>query len=44
MSGYARIDNVDALKEFRTRLIKFAETAQVALADAQYWNERSSTR
>ena len=35
MSGYARIDNVDALKEFRTRLIKFAETAQVALADAE---------
>jgi hypothetical protein len=35
MSGYARIDNVDALREFRTRLIKFAEVAQVALADAE---------
>src|SRR4051812_48930624 len=35
MSGYARIDNVDALREFRTRLIKFVELAQVALADAE---------
>ena len=35
MSGYARIDNVDALREFRTRLIKFAELAQTALADAE---------
>src|SRR5947208_2258137 len=35
MSGYARIDNVDALKEFRTRLIKFAEQALTALADAE---------
>src|SRR4051812_1470639 len=35
MSGYARIDNVDALREFRTRLIKFAEVVQTALADAE---------
>src|SRR3954471_5648039 len=35
MSGYARVENSDALKEFRTRLIKFAEIAQVALADAE---------
>lgn len=35
MSGYARIDNVDALRDFRTRLIKFAEVVQTALADAE---------
>ncbi len=35
MSGFARVENVDALKEFRTRLIKFAEQAQTALADAE---------
>jgi hypothetical protein len=35
MSGYARIDNVDALREFRTRLVKFQEIVQVALADAE---------
>jgi hypothetical protein len=35
MSGYARVENSDALKEFRTRLIKFAEIVQVALSDAE---------
>ena len=35
MSGYARIDSVDALRMFRTVLVKFAETVQVSLADAE---------
>jgi hypothetical protein len=35
MSGYARVENSDALKEFRTKLIKFAETVLVALADSE---------
>jgi hypothetical protein len=35
MSGYARVDSVDALKYFRAALVKFAETANVALADAE---------
>jgi hypothetical protein len=35
MSGYARVDSVDALKSFRQALVKFAETANTALADAE---------
>src|SRR5688572_2944734 len=35
MSGYARVESVDALRAFRQALIKFAETANVALADAE---------
>ena len=35
MSGYARIDSVDSLRMFRGVLVKFAETAQVSLADAE---------
>jgi hypothetical protein len=35
MSGFARIDSVDSLRQFRTVLVKFAEHAQVALGDAE---------
>ena len=35
MSGYARVESVDALRGFRQALIKFAETANVSLADAE---------
>ena len=35
MSGTARIDSVDALRMFRTVLVKFAEQAQVSLGDAE---------
>src|SRR6185503_974350 len=35
MSGYARVESVDALRAFRQALIKFAETANVSLADAE---------
>jgi hypothetical protein len=35
MSGYARVESVDALRTFRQALIKFAESANVALADAE---------
>ena len=35
MSGTARIDSVDALRQFRTVLVKFAENAGVALGDAE---------
>ena len=35
MSGYARIDSVDALRMFRTVLVKFAEAVRVALGDAE---------
>jgi len=35
MSGYARIDSVDSLRMFRGVLVKFAEVAQVSLADAE---------
>jgi hypothetical protein len=35
MSGYARVDSVDALRMFRSVLVKFAEVAQVSLADAE---------
>src|SRR5205085_8619935 len=35
MSGYARVDDVDALRIFRTSLIKFAEHIMTALADAE---------
>src|SRR5688572_3204927 len=35
MSGYARVESVDALRAFRQALIKFAESANVALADAE---------
>jgi hypothetical protein len=35
MSGYAKVENSEALKEFRTRLVKFAEVVQVALADSE---------
>ena len=35
MSGFARIDSVDSLRQFRAVLVKFAEHAQVALGDAE---------
>jgi len=35
MSGTARIDSVDALRMFRTVLVKFAENVGVALGDAE---------
>jgi hypothetical protein len=35
MSGQARIDSVDQLRVFRTYLVKFAEHAMTALADAE---------
>jgi hypothetical protein len=35
MSQTARVDSVDALKEFRVALIKFAEAANAALGDAE---------
>jgi hypothetical protein len=35
MSGTARIDSVDALRMFRTALVKFADLARVALGDAE---------
>src|SRR4051794_36403958 len=35
MSGTARIDSVDALRMFRTALVKFAGMAQVSLGDAE---------
>jgi len=35
MSEVARVESVDALKEFRVYLIKFAETANGALGDAE---------
>jgi len=35
MSGTARIDSVDALRNFRTVLVKFAENTGVALGDAE---------
>lgn len=35
MSGSARVESVDALAAFRTMLVKFAEAANTALADAE---------
>jgi hypothetical protein len=35
MSGYARVESVDALRLFRQALIRFAESANVALSDAE---------
>jgi hypothetical protein len=35
MSGYARIDSVDALRSFRSVMVKFTENARVALGDAE---------
>ena len=31
----ARVENIEALKAFKLALIKFAETANVSLADAE---------
>jgi hypothetical protein len=35
MSDFARVDSIDALRDFRAALWKFAEVAQVALGDAE---------
>jgi hypothetical protein len=35
MSGYARIESVDALRSFRSAMVKFTENARVALGDAE---------
>lgn len=35
MSGYARVDSVDALQTFRTALVKFAEQVSTSLSDAE---------
>ena len=35
MGDSARVESVDALKQFRVALVKFAESANVALADAE---------
>jgi hypothetical protein len=35
MSDFARVDSIDALRDFRVALLKFAEVAQVALADGE---------
>jgi hypothetical protein len=35
MTRYARVDSLDSLQAFKVALVKFAETAAVALADAE---------
>src|SRR3954462_2439223 len=35
MSDFARVDSIDALRDFRAALWKFAEVAQVAMGDAE---------
>src|SRR3989442_4107651 len=35
MSDFARVESIDALRDFRAALWKFAEVAQVALGDAE---------
>src|SRR3954464_10011828 len=35
MSDFARVDSVDALRSFRTALVKFMETINVALGDVE---------
>jgi hypothetical protein len=50
MSDFARVDSIDALRDFRAALWKFSEVAQVALGDAeselsrtQMWLENEQT-
>ena len=41
MSQFARVESVDALREFKVALIKFAESARSALTDAESELQRS---